>query len=1045
MFMLKRSLIKLASPLVVVLALVALTVISTRDAQAFTGSGTGTTQDPYMISTCDDLQSIATDAQNDETEGKVYKLGGDINCSATSGWNSGDGFSPIHPFNGTFDGNNHTIDGLTINRPNQDTVGLFGVAQDSSLIMRFNLTNLSVIGRSAVGGVAAEMNGETMGISVSGSVTGASSQYYHGVGGVFARKGNSQNNISRVSFTGSVTNTGPSTGGLVGFGGNLGKVNNVYVNATVTGQNYVGGLMGYTSACCNMVSNGYAAGSVTGNNSVGGLYGYYYDANQDNSINNLFAAVEINSTGTNGAAFGRLSNVSTVPITNVAFDQTVAGTADCYGASDVVNMTCTARNTDGSENDYFYDASNQPLASWDFEDIWSTQVSDYPTLDNVETLTGPGVVSNIEASFPDAPNQTVITFDEPSDTGSFPVKEYELEHIKAGGDWNSPLDSTTESGPLFDIGGLDLETDYTVRIRAITAYGASEWVEYVFTTDAPTTHTINTCAELQDIDQNTFHLDTIMLNQDIDCSGIENFEPLYWDSDFGGTFDGQGHTISNLTIDYSETTGLFGATDGGEIKNLTLNGGSVNAEYGYAGALVGQIEETNLTNVHSNLSVTSTDGNYVGGLVGYARNSDANLDMIFENVSSTGVVSALEYVGGLIGNLEVDSGKSITIKESYSTGDVNGSSDQSWYGNVGGFIGEAGVGAYDDDLTSSLTIQDSYATGTVTGASNLGGFVGYLGVDSDGYDNASANAEIKNSYAAGDVAGVSERVGGFIGVTDSINYETDSTVFSNNFSAGTVTAPDGADAGGFAGYIDAGDQEVVSTGNFYDSSTRENCEGQNGAPLDNCEGIDEDQDPGYFINNSTNAPLDTWDFETIWETQSDDYPKLRAHAGGAEEDLNGDGTPDSQQSNLSGYTSPITGKTVVIDTGENCEITTDDILRESQLAVQDAGYDYANGLFDFAADCQGASTTIKLYYYDVSITNLVARKYNSNTNSYFTIPGVSLSQQTINGYSVAVVTYDIIDGGTLDMDGEVNGSIEDPAGIGTLVVGAPNTGIGGRR
>lgn len=61
---------------------------------------------------------------------------------------------------------------------------------------------------------------------------------------------------------------------------------------------------------------------------------------------------------------------------------------------------------------------------------------------------------------------------------------------------------------------------------------------------------------------------------------------------------------------------------------------------------------------------------------------------------------------------------------------------------------------------------------------------------------------------------------------------------------------------------------------------------------------------------------------------------------------------------------------------------------------------------------------------------------------YATIAGASISQQTINGHSVAVATYEITDGGELDMDGEVNGSIEDPAGIASSVVGAPNTGLG---
>lgn len=62
---------------------------------------------------------------------------------------------------------------------------------------------------------------------------------------------------------------------------------------------------------------------------------------------------------------------------------------------------------------------------------------------------------------------------------------------------------------------------------------------------------------------------------------------------------------------------------------------------------------------------------------------------------------------------------------------------------------------------------------------------------------------------------------------------------------------------------------------------------------------------------------------------------------------------------------------------------------------------------------------------------LSVRKFNPNTNTYFTIEGATLSQESINGSSVAVATYQITDGGELDMDGVVDGNIEDPAGIAT--------------
>ncbi len=160
-------------------------------------------------------------------------------------------------------------------------------------------------------------------------------------------------------------------------------------------------------------------------------------------------------------------------------------------------------------------------------------------------------------------------------------------------------------------------------------------------------------------------------------------------------------------------------------------------------------------------------------------------------------------------------------------------------------------------------------------------------------------------------------------------------------------------------------------------------------------------------------------------------------------DLNGDSIDDSTQSNVGGYTNPVTGKITAIDVGSACELTTDDYVLENQLAVQDAAYNYESGLWDFEADCgtPGYTTTIKLYYYDISPDGKVLRKHNPNTNAYFTIDDANISTQNINGHTVTVVTYQITDGGERDIDGLINGLIKDPAGLAQSVVGAPNTGL----
>jgi hypothetical protein len=1022
----------------VFLSLFALTILASslvnNSSNAFSGTGTGSIGDPYLISTCEELQSIDTDGQNNETDQKIYKLSEDIDCSATVGWNSGAGFNPITNFEGTFDGDNHTISGLHINRPGEDHIALFGQASGDSVIARTKLTSLSVVGRNYVAGLVGESNGHLLGISASGDVSGASTDYYFGVGGLIGRQGGSEGSVTKSSFTGTLSNTGPSTGGIIGFGGNIGTVSDVYTNAAITGRANTGGIVGYLFACCNSLSNAYAAGTVTGDltgaDSVGGLVGNYDDASSDNGVSNMFAAANMTGSSGAGGAFGRISSVDPTIISNIAYDQTMAGVSDCVTLSNASNFTCTAQNTDGLSPDYFFDKTNQPLASWDFVSTWVENNGGYPTLVDVGPLSGPEEVTNIAGTFPDSPDQLQLTFDEPSSLGSLPLREYEAEAVEENGDWNNPVQTTGDSLPILLLGNLELDTTYVVRVRAVTAYGASEWVEYTVTTQPPSTHEISTCEELEEIDENSYRLDTIFLSQDIDCSAIANFSPLSWEGDFGGTFDGNDFTISNLNIEVSNNAGLFSYTYGAELRDLNFSGGVIRSEYSSAGALAGDIQDTSVYNVHSDIDVQAFDDGYAGGLVGFAENGSSEFDMVLRNLSSSGNISGSDDVGGLIGELENDGGKSITLSSSYATGEVSGTIDEEGYTNFGGLIGDVESIVEDDDQDVLITIENTYATGNVSGPGSTGGLIGDIRAEQDGYDNATPRVELINSYASGNVTSLFATAGGLIGNVEQMYDQGEVISILNNFSVGTASAPSDTEVGGLIGYNEQGDSAAYIDNNYFDSSNVSNCTDEISAPINNCNGVNENLQPNYFKNNEENPPLNAWNFDLHWTTQTSGYPLLRTSI-----DLNGDEIPDDQQPNIAGYTSPFTGKTVAFDVGESCEVNVDDMVEEANLDVQDKNYEYENGLFDFEAECQtpGVTTTIRLYYYDVAKEGLEVRKFNPNTNTYFDIKGADLSQETINGSSVTVATYQITDGGELDMDGVVNGEISDPAGVGKPV------------
>ncbi|RUR29790.1 filamentous hemagglutinin N-terminal domain-containing protein, partial [Vreelandella andesensis] len=191
---------------------------------------------------------------------------------------------------------------------------------------------------------------------------------------------------------------------------------------------------------------------------------------------------------------------------------------------------------------------------------------------------------------------------------------------------------------------------------------------------------------------------------------------------FAGTFDGLGHTLSDMHINRptEDFVGLFGA-----VSNNSNTPTTVIKNIGVSDATV-------------------TGKEYVGGLAGYAGFSD------FEKISINDItLNAEEYAGGAIGYLfnDVDEWSSdISIKSSYSSGTINSTT-----GKVGGLIGEAYSWLGGGDFVY-INVEDSYSTASVSGDTNVAGLVAYV--------NA---VNISNSYAAGAVSSVDEDgVGGLV-------------------------------------------------------------------------------------------------------------------------------------------------------------------------------------------------------------------------------------------------------------------------------------------
>ena len=227
--------------------------------QAMTGSGTEST--PYQVTNICQLQGISS------RPAAYYVLMDNIDASETKDWNGGKGFEPIASFSGSFvNPGTYEIRSLTISRGEERNVGLFSVLGGGT-IQGIRLVGSRTTGRENVGSLVGFNTGAGVieGCFATDSVVGGGNL----VGGLV---GQSNGNINNSNATGSVSGN-EEVGGLVGYQ-DLGSVTSGS-NATVlvSGNDHVGGLVG-RQAIASTISDSYATGSVfgTGDN-IGGLVG----------------------------------------------------------------------------------------------------------------------------------------------------------------------------------------------------------------------------------------------------------------------------------------------------------------------------------------------------------------------------------------------------------------------------------------------------------------------------------------------------------------------------------------------------------------------------------------------------------------------------------------------------------------------------------------------------------------------------------------------------------------------------------------------------
>ena len=470
-----------------------------------------------------------------------------------------------------------------------------------------------------------------------------------------------------------ITGSGDGVGAMVGFSDN-GNVTHCYSTGTVSGNEYVGGLMGFNyggdlTECCTTAvvsGTGDCIGGLVGSNGFQGKWHRVSGAITHCYSNGTVSGTRYGVGGLVGENGGTLTECYSTG--TVSGNDGVGGLVGINGNGGTVTECHSSGAVDGNDNVGGLvgrcDASNVVASFWD------TQTSGQAT-----SAVGTGKTT-VEM-------QTAKTF------------------LDAGWDF---------------VGETDNGTDDIWKIAEGLGYPRLSWEKYSGGTgEANDPYQIATAADLIALDETPADYDKhFVLTADIDLDpnlpGRKVFDKAviapdtnlakesFQGTPFTGVFDGNGHTVSHLTISGWDYLGLFGWLNWqAGVKNLGVVDVDITGSGSSIGGLVG-CNECRVTQCYSTGIVSG--GWFIGGLVGGSDCYDAAVTQCY----STAAVSGQSYVGGLVGYDEYG-----TVTQCYSTGAVRGTGQ-----SVGGLVGG------DDYGTVTACFWDAQTSGQAKSAGGTG-------------------------------------------------------------------------------------------------------------------------------------------------------------------------------------------------------------------------------------------------------------------------------------------------------------------------------------
>lgn len=257
----------------------------------------------------------------------------------------------------------------------------------------------------------------------------------------------------------------------------------------------------------------------------------------------------------------------------------------------------------------------------------------------------------------------------------------------------------------------------------------TEFGEEVITRDLIIYKKIGTLEEFISIFSSTSNYDAYFLTTDLDLHDVD-LSSKYKLRNFYGAFNGDNHTIKNITLEKTSSIGLFANGKEAVVKNLKIIDSSFKSANSSAGGLFNLCTGCTITNIFMKGSVSAKIK--AGGFVATDNASTFNKLVNFSDVLTGPDLNDSVYAGGIIG----ESTGSV-LNEVINLGQITGKESSEIF--AGGIVGYSSDTKINNSYNKGLIRTDVYDESASVDFS-AGGIIGY-----------DKNSFVENCYSVGDI------------------------------------------------------------------------------------------------------------------------------------------------------------------------------------------------------------------------------------------------------------------------------------------------------